>query len=112
MVPDLVAVVALNLDVGLARLAARTAGTFELTREILEEGRVPGQALDNRHRLALSSSLLDPEPSGDPVRYGFVHSREAAAALLRPTAFRTHPTLVGGVDGSRFLASAHPLQLN
>ena len=103
MFPDLVAVIALNFDVRFTRLAAGTTGLFELAGEILEKGRVSGQALDDRHRLSLSARLLDPEPRSDPVRHSLVHPGGTAAALLRPAALRTHAALVGGVDGAGFL---------
>jgi len=111
MVPDLVAVVALDLDMGSASLAAGATGPFEFAGEILEKGRVSGQALDDRHRLSLSARLFNPKSSNDPIRYGLVHSGRTAAALLRPTALRTHPTLVSGIDGTWFPALAHDLQL-
>ena len=109
MVPDLVAVVALNLDVGPTRLAARATSLFELAGEILEKRRVSGQAFDDRHRLSLSARLFNPKSSNDPIRYGLVHSGRTAAALLRPTTLRTHSTLVGGKDGTWFPVSAHEL---
>ena len=111
MVPDLFAVVALDLDMSSTRLAARATGPLEFTGEILEEGRVSGQAFDDRHRLSLSARLLDAKPSRDSIRHGFVHLGGASAALLRPTALRAHSTLVGGVDGPWFSARAHDHQL-
>ena len=95
MVPDGVAMIALDLDVGRARFAARTTGALELAREILEKARVPGQALDDCYRLAPAPCLLDPEPSDDPVRHSLDRPRRAATVLLRPTAYRTHAALVG-----------------
>ena len=111
MVPDLVAVIALDFDMGSTRLATGATGPFEFAGEILEKGRVSGQALDDRYRLPLAARLLDPEPSSDPIRYGLIHFGGAATALLRPTALRTHPTLVSGIDGTWFPALAHDLQL-
>lgn len=111
MIPDLFAVVALDLDMSSTRLAARATGPFEFTGEILEEGRVSGQAFDDRHRLSLSARLLDAKPSRDSIRHGFVHLGGASAALFRPTAFRAHSTPVGGVDGPWFPARTHNHQL-
>ena len=96
---------------GPPRLAAGATGPFELGGEFLEKGRVSGQALDNRHRLSLSSRLFNSESSSDPIRYRLIQSGGTTAALLRPTALRTHPTLVSGIDGTWFPALAHNLQL-
>ncbi len=76
-----VAVVALDFNVGVGRLAAAAAGSFELTGKVLEEGAVAGQALDHGHGLALAARLLDAEAGGDPVGDGLLELLRAAAAF-------------------------------
>jgi len=77
---DPVSVVALDLDVGVGRLATAAAASFELTDNILEECAVAGQTLNHGHGLALASRLLDAEAGGDPVGDGLVELRRAATA--------------------------------
>jgi hypothetical protein len=55
-----VAMIALDLDSIFDGLAPGGAGALELGGELLEEGFVARQTLDNGHGLASPSGLLDP----------------------------------------------------
>jgi hypothetical protein len=54
------AVVTLDLDVGVPRRTSGPAGALELTGKLLEERTVAGQTVNYRHRLASATDLLDP----------------------------------------------------
>ncbi len=92
--PELLAVVALDLDAILDDLAPGGAGLFELTCEILEKGLVPRQALDDGDGLPPPAGLFNPETGGDPVRNRFIEGGGAATLLCRPAAGRTDPSRI------------------
>src|SRR6185503_12030082 len=101
---------ALQLDARLRDGAARPALALEPCRQLLQEGVVPGQIVEDRHRLAAASLLLDPK-LGDDARGEWLGRRAPLAAAhagaLRPATDRALAVGGGGVDRADVVFRAH-----
>jgi len=102
-----IAVIPLDLDVGIRGLAAGSTLLFQLCCEARQKFSVARQTLDDGHCFSFTTSLFDPQPRRDSSRHSFFEARRTSATLLRPTAFRADPPGFGGVHGPTRLFLRH-----
>src|SRR5438045_592340 len=77
--------IALQLHGAVKHCAARTAGAFELLRQLFQERRVPRQAVDHGDGLAAAALLFHPQ-SGNDLEGDRLIELPAALAVFRPAA--------------------------
>jgi len=97
-----IAKVTLDFDGILNDRAACTARAFQLADELLQEGLISRQIVDDGHGFSRAACPFDPQFGDDPRRKRFVADELVAAfAVARgPAARRAHPARTGRVHGS------------
>ena len=87
--------------------AANTARALELAGEVLQEGLVLRQVVDDRDRLAAAALLLEAQLGHHLRRHGDVSCELAGALAVAggPAAGRAQTAGASGVDGSGIVAT-------